>query len=58
MGLIADDSEHIELYEMSDYTLLQLVEWLEPIVKNALKGVKLDKHGEIYDEEALKYDEL
>lgn len=57
MGLIADDSEHIELYEMSDYTLLQLVEWLEPIVKNALKGVKLDKHGEIYDE-ALNYYEL
>ena len=55
---IADDSEHIELYEMSDYTLLQLVEWLEPIVKIALKGVKLDKHGEIYDEEALNYDEL
>lgn len=42
--LVADDRAHIELYEMSDYTLLQLIEWLEPIVNIRLKGIKLDKH--------------
>ena len=43
---IADYNEFIELYEISDYTLLQLVEWLDPIVNIALKGVKLDELGE------------
>ena len=39
---VADDSLHIELFEMSDYTLSQLVKWLDKIVNEYLKGVKLD----------------
>ena len=42
---VADDKLHIELYEMSDYTLLQLVKWFDKIVNVYLKGVKLDKLG-------------
>lgn len=43
---VAEDRLHIGLYEMSEYTLFQLVEWLDTVVNKYLKGVKLDELGE------------